>query len=60
MTDAEKNPQTHICRRCGRKLRSPEAKQRGMGPVCYSKWLSQTGRSKLFDVPSLHTPKDSV
>lgn len=25
------------CKRCGRKLKSPEAKQRGMGKVCWEK-----------------------
>jgi hypothetical protein len=52
--------QTHICRRCGRKLRSPEAKERGMGPVCYQKWIAEDNHKKLFNVPSLHSSKDSV
>lgn len=57
--DISKN-QTHICRRCGRKLRSEEAKQRGMGPVCYQKWMAEDNHKKLFKVPSLHSSKDSV
>lgn len=52
--------QTHICRRCGRKLRSEEAKQRGMGPVCYRKWIAEGTHKKLFKVSSLHSSKDSV
>lgn len=52
--------QTHICRRCGRKLRSEESKQRGMGDVCYNKWLAEENKKKLFSVDSLQPPKDGV
>ena len=55
-----KQEQTHICRRCGRKLRSEEAKQRGMGAVCYQKWMSEDRHKKLFSVSSLHHSKNSV
>ena len=39
--------QTHICRRCGRKLRSDESKQRGMGDTCYRKWQAEQNKKKL-------------
>ena len=39
---------THLCRRCGRKLRSAEAKSRGYGYVCYKKHLKEKGKKKLF------------
>ena len=52
--------QTHLCRRCGRKLRSDEAKQRGMGYVCYQKWRAETKKKKLFTISSLQSPKSSV
>ena len=55
-----KEEQTHICRRCGRKLRSEEAKKKGMGSVCYKKWMSENNHKKLFSVSSLHSSKDSV
>lgn len=55
-----KQEQTHICRRCGRKLRSAEAKQRGMGPVCYQKWMAEDNHKKLFKITPLHSSKDSV
>lgn len=55
-----KQEQTHICRRCGRKLRSEEAKQRGMGYVCYQKWLSENKKKKLFKISSLQSTKDGV
>ena len=55
-----KQEQTHICRRCGRKLRSEEAKQRGMGYVCYQKWIAEDTHKKLFRISSLHSSKDSV
>lgn len=57
MSDQEK---THICRRCGRKLRSEEAKQKGMGPICYQKWINQENRKKLFTLSSLHSSKNRV
>lgn len=56
----DKKEQTHICRRCGRKLRSEEAKQRGMGYVCYQKWMAEDNHKKLFRVSSLQSRKDGV
>lgn len=56
----DKQEQTHLCRRCGRKLRSEEAKQRGMGYVCYQKWIAKDNKKKLFKISSLHSSKDSV
>lgn len=55
-----KQEQTHLCRRCGRKLRSEEAKQRGMGYVCYQKWMAEGKKQKLFKISSLHSSKDCV
>lgn len=55
-----KQEQTHICRRCGRKLRSPEAKERGMGYVCYQKSMKERETKKLFVIPTLHSSKNSV
>lgn len=52
--------QTHLCRRCGRKLRSEEAKKKGMGPVCYQKWMAENKKKKLFTISSLQIQKDSV
>ena len=38
-----------LCRRCGRRLKTEEAKQRGMGKTCWEK--SHTSSSKrLFEV----------
>lgn len=36
-----------FCLRCGRKLRSIEAKQLGYGAVCYSK-IKNSGKGRLF------------
>lgn len=55
-----KQEQTHICRRCGRKLRSAEARQRGMGYICYQKHLAEDNKKKLFTISSLHSTKDGV
>jgi len=52
--------QTHLCRRCGRKLRSDVSKERGMGEVCYNKWLIEDNHKKLFSSPSLQTSHKSV
>lgn len=51
---------TYLCRRCGRKLRSAEAKSRGFGYVCYKKQLTETRCKKLFDLPSLQSRKDAL
>ena len=50
----------HICRRCGRKLRSESSKEKGMGPSCYSKWVAEHGHKKLFSIPPLQTSQNSV
>lgn len=36
-----------VCKRCGRRLRSDEAKERGMGKVCWEK-SQHTSKSRLF------------
>lgn len=36
-----------VCKRCGRKLRSDEAKERGMGKVCWEK-SQHTSKHRLF------------
>lgn len=55
-----KEEHTHICRRCGRKLRSAESQERGMGPSCYAKYMAEDRRKKLFAAPSLQTKKNAV
>ena len=45
----------HICRRCGRRLKSLDSQNLGMGPVCYAKWLSESGQKKLFQISSLQS-----
>lgn len=52
--------QTHLCRRCGRKLRSEEAKKRGMGYICYQKYMAENKKKKLFMISSLQSTKNSV
>lgn len=42
--------QVHLCRRCGRKLKSEESKSRGMGESCYKKWIAEHGHKKLFNL----------
>lgn len=45
--------ETVFCRRCGRKLKSEQARQLGFGPTCYSRYIKQTtmsSRKKLFVV----------
>ena len=45
----------HICRRCGRRLKSLDSQKLGMGPVCYAKWLAESGQKKLFQLSSLQS-----
>lgn len=52
--------ETHICRRCGRKLKNEQAKKIGMGACCHKKWLNEQTRKKLFMVNSLHSPKNNL
>jgi len=37
-----------VCRRCGRKLKKPEARERGFGDICWTKYNSEL-RRRLFD-----------
>lgn len=55
-----KEEQTHICRRCGRKLRSAESQERGMGPSCFAKSQAEDRRAKLFTVGALQMKKNTV
>ena len=45
----------HICRRCGRRLKSLDSQNLGMGPVCYAKWLEESSQKKLFQISSLQS-----
>ena len=45
----------HICRRCGRRLKSLDSQKLGMGPVCYAKWLAEISQKKLFQISSLQS-----
>lgn len=51
---------TYICRRCGRKLRTPESQILGMGPTCYVKWKEENQKKKLFQISSLQSKTGSV
>lgn len=44
MEEIKKYP---ICKRCGRRLRTDDAKERGMGKVCWEKY-QHTSVPKLF------------
>ena len=37
-----------VCKRCGRKLKSEEARERGMGKVCWGKSQQTTDIARLF------------
>lgn len=43
----EENKVSQYCKRCGRRLISDEAKERGMGQVCWEK-SQHTSQNKLF------------
>ena len=50
--------ETHLCRRCGRKLRSAASKERGMGDTCFRKYLVEDCHKKLFT--TLQTDKKNL
>jgi len=52
------NQETHICRRCGRKLKTPESQKRGMGNTCFAKWSQEDTHKQLFT--TLQTRDDSI
>lgn len=37
-----------VCKRCGRKLKSEEARERGMGRICWEKSQQTTNIARLF------------
>ena len=42
---------THtVCIRCGRKLRTPESRELGVGPTCYKKQSNANTARPLFEV----------
>lgn len=49
-----------LCRRCNRKLKDPESIERGFGPICYEKHMSQIRVGKgLFAVPTHQKEQDN-
>lgn len=36
------------CKRCGRKLRNPQAIELGMGSVCWKKYQAENNHKKLW------------
>ena len=42
--------ETCFCKRCGRKLKSDESKERGYGKICYEKAQNKEKIKKLFEV----------
>lgn len=53
MVKEKEEQNTHICRRCGRKLKSPEAIALGFGATCYKKFLEQPKLKPLFTVKKI-------
>lgn len=37
-----------MCKRCGRKLKNPEAIELGMGTTCWRKFMQEDTHKKLF------------
>ena len=42
------NKEVAYCKRCGRKLKSEEAKARGYGLICFKKAQKEKSQKKLF------------
>lgn len=49
-----------ICRRCGRRLKDPESRVRGMGLYCYKKWIEEKSSTKLFRTSPLQIDKNTL
>jgi DNA-directed RNA polymerase subunit RPC12/RpoP len=45
---SKQNSQHRLCFRCGRKLKSDESKERGMGPTCWKKYQEEQSTQPLF------------
>lgn len=45
-----------VCKRCGRKLKSEEARLRGMGKICWLKYHTESERKPLFEVKDANSP----
>lgn len=39
-----------ICRRCGRKLKTPESVEIGFGAICFKKFMAESLLKPLFEV----------
>lgn len=41
------------CKRCGRKLKNPEAIELGMGKTCWYKYINEDNHKKLFELDNI-------
>lgn len=46
----ERNKEYKYCIRCGRELKTEESRKRGMGDVCYNKYLVSKNKNSLFSI----------
>ena len=44
----ENNLKQTVCKRCGRKLKNPQAIELGMGAVCWKKYTEENNHKKLW------------
>lgn len=44
----ENNRKQTVCKRCGRKLKNPQAIELGMGVVCWKKYTEENNHKKLW------------
>ena len=44
----ESNKKIHICKRCGRRLKTDDAIERGMGKICWIKVQTSQDKKPLF------------
>lgn len=47
-----------ICKRCGRKLKSPESIEIGFGKICYQKFMAESLLKPLFAVKTTINKKE--
>ena len=46
----DRSQEVILCRRCGRRLKTDEAKERGMGKICWEKAHTSPTIKPLFEV----------
>ncbi len=50
MIEVYRAPLYKVCKRCGKKLKSLECRERGYGKICWEKYKNSRHQKKLFTI----------